>query len=166
MLAGDLAHVYADRLLDGVPAAVLRVWNELRLELNLGQYLDIVGTARGERSRTGAMRIARYKTAIDYQAKTLTLTPNGFKPADTMQNMMKTMTEASSGGKPKPKILVPAGQVNGSPAWAQYKPDPAGGHQPWALQVNEVSGGRISRMTFFLETERIFPAFGLPPHLG
>ena len=63
-------------------------------------------------------------------------------------------------------IMVPAGQVNGSPAWAQYKPDPAGGHQPWALQVNEVSGGRISRMTFFLETERIFPAFGLPPHLG
>jgi RNA polymerase sigma-70 factor (ECF subfamily) len=63
-------------------------------------------------------------------------------------------------------IMVPAGQVNGSPAWAQYKPDPAGGHQPWALQVHEVSGGRISRMTFFLETERIFPAFGLPPHLG
>jgi membrane-associated protease RseP (regulator of RpoE activity) len=53
---------------------------------------------------------ARYKTAIDYQAKTLTLTPNGFKPADTMQNMMKTMTDASAGGKPKPKILVPAGQ--------------------------------------------------------
>jgi RNA polymerase sigma-70 factor (ECF subfamily) len=63
-------------------------------------------------------------------------------------------------------ILVPAGQINGSPAWAQYKPDPAGGHMPWALQVNEVSGGKISRMTFFLETERIFPALGLPMHLG
>jgi RNA polymerase sigma-70 factor, ECF subfamily len=62
-------------------------------------------------------------------------------------------------------IMVPAGQVNGSPAWGQYKPDPAGGHVPWALQVHEVSGGRISRMTFFLETERIFPAFGLPPRL-
>ena len=63
-------------------------------------------------------------------------------------------------------VMVPAGQVNGSPAWGQYKPDPAGGHVPWALQVHEVSGGRISRMTFFLETERIFPAFGLPAHLG
>jgi len=62
-------------------------------------------------------------------------------------------------------VMVPAGQVNGSPAWGQYKPDPAGGHVPWALQVHEVSGGRISRMTFFLETERIFPAFGLPPRL-
>ena len=63
-------------------------------------------------------------------------------------------------------IMVPAGQVNGSPAWAQYKPDPSGGHAPWALQVHEVSDGRLSRLTFFLETERIFPAFGLPPHLG
>jgi RNA polymerase sigma-70 factor, ECF subfamily len=63
-------------------------------------------------------------------------------------------------------VMVPAGQVNGSPAWGQYKPDPAGGHTPWALQVHEVSGGKIARMAFFLETERIFPAFGLPMHLG
>jgi RNA polymerase sigma-70 factor, ECF subfamily len=62
-------------------------------------------------------------------------------------------------------ILLPAGQVNGVPAFAQYKPDPAGGHTPWALQVHEVSGGRISRMTFFLDTEPIFAALGLPPHL-
>ena len=62
-------------------------------------------------------------------------------------------------------IMVPAGQVNGVQAFAQYKPDPAGGHAPWSLQVHEVSGGRISRLTFFLDTTRIFPAFGLPPHL-
>jgi RNA polymerase sigma-70 factor, ECF subfamily len=63
-------------------------------------------------------------------------------------------------------ILVAAGQVNGVAAWAQYKPDPAGGHRPWGLQVHEVSGGRISRLTWFLDTERIFPAFGLAAHLG
>ena len=63
-------------------------------------------------------------------------------------------------------IMVPAGQVNGVQAFAQYKPDPVGGHAPWALQVHEVSGGRISRLTFFLDTTRIFPAFGLPPHLS
>jgi RNA polymerase sigma-70 factor (ECF subfamily) len=63
-------------------------------------------------------------------------------------------------------ILLPAGQINGVQALAQYKPDPAGGHRPWALQVHEVWEGRLSRLTFFLETERIFPAFGLPPHLG
>ena len=38
------------------------VWNELRIELNIGQYLDILGTVRGERSLVTAERIARYKT--------------------------------------------------------------------------------------------------------
>jgi RNA polymerase sigma-70 factor (ECF subfamily) len=63
-------------------------------------------------------------------------------------------------------VLVSAGQVNGVQAWAQYKPEPDGRQRAWALQVHEVSGGRISRMTFFLDVERIFPAFGLPLQLG
>jgi len=62
-------------------------------------------------------------------------------------------------------IMVPAGQVNGVQAFAQYKPDPAGGYAPWALQVHEVSGGRVSRLTFFLDTGRIFAELGLAPHL-
>ena len=62
-------------------------------------------------------------------------------------------------------IMVPAGQVNGVQAFAQYKPDPAGGYTPWSLQVHEVSGGLVSRMTFFLDTERIFPSLGLAPHV-
>lgn len=62
ILVGDLAHVYADVLLRGAPAPALDVWNELRIELNLGQYLDIRGTARGERRRAVAERIARYKS--------------------------------------------------------------------------------------------------------
>ena len=62
--------------------------------------------------------------------------------------------------------LVPVGLVNGMPAWAQYKPDPeAGGHQPWALIVPEVSDGLIVELTFFLDTPRLFPLFGLPEHL-
>ena len=62
-------------------------------------------------------------------------------------------------------ILVPAGQVNGVHAWAQYKPDPAGGHAPWALQVHQAWGGRFGRLTYFLDTERIFAKLGLPSHL-
>ena len=46
-----------------------------------------------------------------------------------------------------------------------YKPDPDGGHAPWALQVLEVSGARIAGLNFFLSTDELFPAFGLPPHL-
>jgi RNA polymerase sigma-70 factor (ECF subfamily) len=62
--------------------------------------------------------------------------------------------------------LVPVGLVNGMPAWAQYKPDPeAGGHQPWALIVPEVSDGLIVELTFFLDTPHLFPLFGLPDHL-
>jgi RNA polymerase sigma-70 factor, ECF subfamily len=58
--------------------------------------------------------------------------------------------------------------ANGCPAFGQYRPDPAGGHAPWALQVLEVTGGRITGMNFFLaslDPERLFPQFGLPLHL-
>lgn len=61
--------------------------------------------------------------------------------------------------------MVPTVSANGSPAFGQYKPDPDGGYAPWALQVLEVSDGRIAELTFFLATERLFPLFGLPPRL-
>src|SRR3954471_14891498 len=61
--------------------------------------------------------------------------------------------------------LVPVGLVNGMPAWAQYKPAPDGRREPWALIVPEVSDGRIVELTFFLDTQRLFPLFGLPDHL-
>jgi len=60
--------------------------------------------------------------------------------------------------------LIPI-EANGSPAFAQYKPDPAGGDAPWALQVLEVSGERIAGITFFLDTSHLFPLFGLPERL-
>jgi len=62
ILVGDLAFVYADQLLLGASAPALMLWNELRIELNIGQYLDIVGTARSERDHAAAARIARYKS--------------------------------------------------------------------------------------------------------
>jgi len=62
ILIGDLAHVYADLLLSSAPPAVRPVWDELRIELNVGQYLDILGTARGDTDPDGARRIARYKS--------------------------------------------------------------------------------------------------------
>jgi len=62
ILIGDLAHVYADLLLRDAPRQVLQVWDELRIELNVGQYLDILGTARGDIDPEGARRIARYKS--------------------------------------------------------------------------------------------------------
>ena len=62
ILVGDLAFVYADQLMHGASLQAWEIWSELRIELNVGQYLDILGTARGERSRVTALRIARYKS--------------------------------------------------------------------------------------------------------
>jgi RNA polymerase sigma-70 factor (ECF subfamily) len=61
-------------------------------------------------------------------------------------------------------ILIPT-WANGAPAFGQYKPDDRGGHEPWALQVLELSDGAISGVTFFLDTARLFPLFDLPMRL-
>jgi RNA polymerase sigma-70 factor, ECF subfamily len=52
-------------------------------------------------------------------------------------------------------------RANGSPAIAQYRPREGGGHEPWALHVLEVDGGRVRQISSFLDTE-LFPLFGLP----
>jgi len=57
--------------------------------------------------------------------------------------------------------LVPTAAC-GSPAFGQYR---EGGRQPWALIVLEMSAERIASMTYFLDTETLFPLFGLPPEL-
>ena len=59
--------------------------------------------------------------------------------------------------------VVPTIAANGSPAFGQYKPAEDGpGYVPWALQVLEIEDGKIVELTFFLDTERVFPLFGLP----
>jgi RNA polymerase sigma-70 factor (ECF subfamily) len=62
--------------------------------------------------------------------------------------------------------VIPVTSANGSPAFGQYKPSESGtGFDPWALQVLEIEDGRIVELTFFLDTDRVFPLFGLPPRL-
>jgi RNA polymerase sigma-70 factor (ECF subfamily) len=63
--------------------------------------------------------------------------------------------------------VIPAPGANGTVAFGQYKPSESGsGYDPWALQVLEFgTEGKIAELTFFLDTERIFPLFGLPPRL-
>ncbi|WP_250299541.1 sigma-70 family RNA polymerase sigma factor [Streptomyces sp. A 4/2] len=56
--------------------------------------------------------------------------------------------------------------ANGTPAFGQYRPGATGrGHEPWALQVLEISGGKIIGLNAFLDTARWFPLFGLPARL-
>ena len=58
--------------------------------------------------------------------------------------------------------VIPTTAANGAPAFGQYKPSADGGYEPWALQVVELEGGKVRELTFFLETETLFPLFGLP----
>ena len=61
--------------------------------------------------------------------------------------------------------VIPTVAANGAPAFGQYKPSDDGGYEPWALQVLEIVDGRIVELTFFLDTDRVFPPFGLPARL-
>jgi RNA polymerase sigma-70 factor (ECF subfamily) len=60
-------------------------------------------------------------------------------------------------------VLVPV-QANGSPAFAHYRPGPDG-HQPFGIQVLDLRGDRIGRITYFLDTE-LFARFGLPARVS
>ncbi len=46
---------------------------------------------------------ARFKMSLDYQAKTMTFTPNGFKPPDVMRSMALALLSGD-----QPKVLAPA----------------------------------------------------------
>jgi geranylgeranyl diphosphate synthase type I len=62
ILIGDLAFVYSDQLLADANPVAWGIWNELRIELNVGQVLDILGSVRGVRDVAQAERICRYKS--------------------------------------------------------------------------------------------------------
>lgn len=61
--------------------------------------------------------------------------------------------------------LIPTA-ANGLPAFGQYRPEPGRGHRPWGLIVLELSGERITSWNSFLDTETLFPRFGLPMSLA
>ena len=54
--------------------------------------------------------------------------------------------------------------ANGCAAFGSYRPGARGGHEPFALQVIETSGGKVSAIHNFLFPE-LFAAFGLPARL-
>jgi RNA polymerase sigma-70 factor, ECF subfamily len=61
--------------------------------------------------------------------------------------------------------LVPVA-ASGSPAFGQYRRAASGpGHEPFSLMVLETDGDRVTAINAFLDTERLFPLFGLPPRL-
>ena len=58
--------------------------------------------------------------------------------------------------------LVPV-EACGSPAFAQYRRDvEPGTYKAWGLIIPELAGDRIAHWNSFLDTETLFPMFGLP----
>jgi geranylgeranyl diphosphate synthase type I len=62
ILIGDMAFVYADKLMNSAPQEAIEVFTELRVELNVGQYLDVSATARSDATLPMARKIAQFKS--------------------------------------------------------------------------------------------------------
>ncbi|MFF4956718.1 sigma-70 family RNA polymerase sigma factor [Streptomyces sp. NPDC001222] len=101
-------------------------------------------------------------TALLHEDAVMTMPPFDLWLRGTrdITGFMTTLGSACAGSR-----LVPVA-VNGLPGFAQYKPDPdTGAFTAWAVQVLEISQGRISGFHCFLDTKRWFPLFDLPLQL-
>ncbi|MCB8904236.1 MULTISPECIES: sigma-70 family RNA polymerase sigma factor [unclassified Streptomyces] len=101
-------------------------------------------------------------TALLHEDATMSMPPYDLwlQGHDDIVGWMLGVGEVCAGSKLVPTV------ANGSPAFAQYHPDPStGGFSPWALIVLELRDGKVAGMDFFLDTERWFPLFDLPARL-
>ncbi|CAM5542717.1 DNA-directed RNA polymerase sigma-70 factor [Streptomyces xanthochromogenes] len=100
-------------------------------------------------------------TALLHEDATLSMPPYDLwlRGHDDIVGWMLGVGEVCRGSRLLPTV------ANGTPAFAHYHPDPAGGFTPWALMVIETNGGKVSGICSFLDTERWFPLFDLPTRL-
>jgi hypothetical protein len=76
---------------------------------------------------------ARYRTAIDYQAKELTFTPSNYRPANVVESLMTSLVArtADRGKSAKPRILAPAAQ------WG-FRPDKQANDDDPGVDIAEI----------------------------
>jgi len=63
IVAGDLLQVLADRLMVGMPAAVTESWHEMQIEVDIGQWLDLIAAAESTLDAELAARVTELKSA-------------------------------------------------------------------------------------------------------
>lgn len=85
ILLGDLSHAYADRLMAETGPAGRRIWDDLRIELNLGQYLDLRSAAARELDAETALEVSTFKSALYTIVRPLQLGASIGQPASTEQ---------------------------------------------------------------------------------
>ena len=100
-------------------------------------------------------------TALLHADATMAMPPHAlwFRGHDAIRAWLTGPGAACRGSR-----LVPTRACD-APAFGHYKPGPDGGLVPWSLILLEFSGEHIAAMTYFLDTEALFPRFGLPPAL-
>jgi RNA polymerase sigma-70 factor (ECF subfamily) len=158
-------------LLDTTVAAVNSALQRARATLD---SVEVADAGHGRLSERDRELLARYVDAFqryDIDALTALIHQDATQSMPPYELWLKGREHIFAwwlgpGASCRGSRVLPAATANGSPAFGQYKPSESGsGYDPWALQVLEVSDGRIAELTFFLSTETIFPLFGLPPRL-
>jgi hypothetical protein len=83
---------------------------------------------------------ARYRTAIDYQAKLLTFTPNGYQPTDAIQSLMTALTTPRNRKDPAAvPVLAPAAQ------WGMRVNKDADDEEPGVAVAEVFAGGAAAK---------------------
>jgi RNA polymerase sigma-70 factor (ECF subfamily) len=97
-------------------------------------------------------------TTLLRQDATISMPPYAlwFRGHESIRNWMLGLGCGCRGSR-----LVPAAAC-GSPAFAQYRINPEGGHKAWAVIVLELLDDRIAAVNSFLDVENLFPRFDLP----
>lgn len=129
-----------------------------------------VPTAPAELSEEQSRLVARYVEAFErydvvalgqllHEDATLSMPPYDMwlRGRESISHWMLTLGIGCKGSK-----LVPVQACGGMPAFAQYR---QAGAQPWAIIVLDLRGDRIAGVTTYLDTETLFPRFGLPMRL-
>ena len=159
-------------LLETSVASVNSSLQRARATLEAGNVAAARHAARRRRGGRGAARPLRRRVRALRHGRAHVADPRGRDAVDAAVRHVAAGARRRLQLVVRPRDRLPGSRViptvsaNGSPAFGQYKPSESGsGFDPWALQVLEIEDGRIVEFTFFLETETIFPQFGLPLRL-
>jgi RNA polymerase sigma-70 factor, ECF subfamily len=170
----EVLHWKASEVAELLETSVAAVNSALQRARATLETADVADAGRGRMSEHDRELLARYVDAFqryDMEALTALIHEDATQSMPPYELWLSGREDilgwwVGLGAACRGSRVIPAVDANGSPAFGQYKPSETGsGYDPWALQVLEVADGRIVEFTFFLDTARIFPLFGLPPRL-